>query len=48
MAENLGKRLRAFASTIIILILLAGVIGFYYFKYVPDRRAELTGMRFSN
>jgi hypothetical protein len=40
MAENLSKRIRAFASTIIILVLLAGVIGFYYFKYVPDRRAE--------
>ena len=40
MATDQPKRFRNIASTMGILILLAGVLGFYYFKYVPERRAE--------
>ncbi|HEY8735382.1 MAG TPA: hypothetical protein VIL90_12505, partial [Puia sp.] len=39
MNQNQTKRIGDFASTIFILILLAGILAFYYFKYVPDRKA---------
>src|SRR6516162_1377986 len=34
------NRFRNLASTVIILILLLGVLAFYYFKYVPERQKE--------
>jgi hypothetical protein len=34
------KRIRGYASSIIIFTLLAGVLAFYYLKYVPDQRSE--------
>ena len=40
MSQNQTKRIGDFVSTIFILILLAGILAFYYFKYVPDRKAE--------
>jgi hypothetical protein len=40
MAPNLTRRIREYASTFVILILLAGVLGFYYFKYIPERRTD--------
>jgi cbb3-type cytochrome oxidase subunit 3 len=39
MNQNQTKRIGDFASTIFILILLGGILAFYYFKYVPDRKA---------
>ena len=46
MAQNKTNRIREYASTIGILILLAGVLGFYYLKYVPDRRSEFNRAAF--
>ncbi|HLA57791.1 MAG TPA: hypothetical protein VK622_03480, partial [Puia sp.] len=40
MDQDQPKRIRRYASTFGILILLATVLGFYYFKYVPERRTE--------
>ncbi|HEX3080635.1 MAG TPA: hypothetical protein VHQ04_09235, partial [Puia sp.] len=40
MDQDQPKRIRRYASTFGILILLAAVLSFYYFKYVPERRAE--------
>jgi len=40
MGSNLTKRIHEFGSSIIILIILAGVLGFYLLKYVPERRTE--------
>jgi cbb3-type cytochrome oxidase subunit 3 len=40
MDQEQPKRIRRYASTLGILILLAAVLGFYYFKYVPERRTE--------
>ena len=40
MSPNPNKRFRNFASTAFILVLLAAVLGFYFFKYVPERRTE--------
>lgn len=40
MDQEQPKRIRRYASTFGILILLAAVLGFYYFKYVPERRTE--------
>ena len=40
MGSDQPKRIREYASTILIFVLLAGVLGFYYFKYVPERRNE--------
>ncbi|HLA59183.1 MAG TPA: hypothetical protein VK622_10500, partial [Puia sp.] len=40
MDQDQPKRIRRYASTFGILILLAAVLGFYYFKYVPERRTE--------
>jgi hypothetical protein len=40
MDQDQPKRIRRYASTFAILILLAAVLGFYYFKYVPERRTE--------
>jgi cbb3-type cytochrome oxidase subunit 3 len=46
MAQNKTNRIREYASTIGILILLAGVLGFYYLKYVPERRGEFNQAAF--
>ncbi len=46
MAQNKTNRIREYASTIGILILLAGVLGFYYFRYVPERRGEFNKAAF--
>ena len=46
MAQNKTNRIREYASTIGILILLAGVLGFYYLKYVPERRSEFNQAAF--
>jgi hypothetical protein len=40
MNPNPTSRFRNLASTVIILILLLGVLAFYYFKYVPERQKE--------
>ena len=34
------KRIREYASSIIIFTLLAGVLSFYYLKYVPEQKSE--------
>jgi cbb3-type cytochrome oxidase subunit 3 len=46
MDQDQPKRIRRFASTFGILILLAAVLGFYYFKYVPERRTEFNKAAF--
>lgn len=46
MAQNKTNRIREYASTIGILILLAGVLGFYYLRYVPERRGEFNQAAF--
>jgi hypothetical protein len=38
MSTQISKRIRDLTSTIIILILLGLILGFYYIKYVPDNR----------
>ncbi|HZZ75950.1 MAG TPA: hypothetical protein VFE04_08495, partial [Puia sp.] len=40
MDQDQPKRIRRYASTFGILILLSALLGFYYFKYVPERRTE--------
>jgi hypothetical protein len=40
MNSSISKRIRELASTFIILILLAIILCFYYFKFVPERRTE--------
>jgi len=46
MAPNKTNRIREYASTIGILLLLGGVLGFYYLKYVPERRSEFNQAAF--
>jgi hypothetical protein len=46
MAQNKTNRIREYASTLGILILLAGVLGFYYLKYVPERRSDFNKAAF--
>ena len=46
MDQDQPKRVRRYASTFGILILLAAVLGFYYFKYVPERRNEFNRAAF--
>jgi cbb3-type cytochrome oxidase subunit 3 len=46
MDQDQPKRIRRYASTIGILVLLAAVLGFYYFKYVPERRTEFNQAAF--
>ncbi len=42
----MSKRIREYASSIFIFILLAGVLGFYYLKYVPEQRSEFNRTAF--
>src|SRR5258705_1415736 len=38
MSPNLKKRIHLFGGTIFIFVLLAVLLGFYFFKYIPERR----------
>src|SRR5450755_1353662 len=46
MDQDQQKKVRRYASTIGILVILAAVLVFYYLKYVPERRSEFNQAAF--